>query len=89
MPRSCSLNGDGISLSHELKHQHPELRLMLIGRSLGREPPSLWKSDCEVIALRQEGEVGGCGPFMPSSLGAPTAAYFYELLLSPVGERSR
>ena len=38
--------GEGISLSCVLKHQHPELRLMLIGRLLRGNPYlPLWKSD--------------------------------------------
>ena len=82
--------GDGISLSCELKHQHPELRLMLIGRSLRREPYlPLWKSDCEVIALRQRGGGGRLYQAFHALFlgGAYCDPYLHELLLSPVGER--
>ena len=82
--------GDGISLSCELKCQHPELRLMLIGRSLRREPYlPLWKSDCEVIALRQRGGGGRLYQAFHALFlgGAYCDPYLQELLLGPVSER--
>ena len=82
--------GDGIRLSCELKHQHPDLRLMLIGRSLRREPYlPLWNSDCEVIALRQRGGGGRLYQAFHALFlgGAYCDPHLQELLLGPAGER--
>ena len=82
--------GDGIGLCCALKQQHPELRLMLIGRSLRREPyVTLWKSDCEVIALRQRGGGGRLYQAFHALFlgGAYCDPHLQELLLGPVGER--
>ena len=82
--------GDGISLSCELKLMQPELRVMLLGRSLRREPYlPLWKSDCEVIALRQRGGGGRLYQAFHALFlgGAYCDPYLHELLLGPVSAR--
>lgn len=84
--------GDGISLSCAIKQQHPELRLMLIGRSLRREPyVPLWKSACEVIALRQRAGGGRLYQAFRTLFlgGAYCDPYLQELLLEPSNDRSQ
>ena len=82
--------GDGIGLCCALKQHNPQLRLMLIGRSLRREPYlPLWQSDCEVIALRQRGGGGRLYQAFHALFlgGAYCDPHLQELLLGPVGER--
>ena len=82
--------GDGIDLCCDLKKHHQELRLMLIGRSLRREPYlPLWQSDCEVIALRQRGGGGRLYQAFHALFlgGAYCDPYLHELLLGPESER--
>jgi DNA-binding NarL/FixJ family response regulator len=83
--------GDGIKLCCALKQQHPALRLMLIGRSLRKEPYiPLWQGDCEVIALRQRGGGGRLYQAFHALFlgGAYCDPYLHELLLGSVSERS-
>lgn len=47
--------GDGSQLAAEIKQLHPNIKVMLIGRSLRSEPyRAAWDSDCEVIAMRRK-----------------------------------